>query len=131
MSKNQVPFNFLKKKDGLAKDGDEDGQLQLQTHHRDGKQAQARVAAMKAEEKAETITPLIAYCSSVAFALAYISFSQGGVPTDIFIIADVIGTLLIPAVIAFFITLFSTVKFHTAFFWVTVILLPLAAIGNR
>ena len=118
--------------DGLTKSWDEDGQLQLETHHKDGKQAHLRgseVSALKAEEKAETITPLIAYCSSVAIALAYLSF-RGGFSADIYIIADVFGVLLLPAFIAIIITLFSTIKFHTAFFWVAVIFIPLSALGH-
>ena len=102
--------------DGLTKSWDEDGQLQLKVEE-------------KAEEKAETITPLIAYCSSVAIALAYLSF-RGGFSADIYIIADVFGVLLLPAFIAIIITLFSTIKFHTAFFWVAVIFIPLSALGH-
>ena len=118
--------------DGILKRWYENGQLKTEANYKNGKQAHLRgseVSALKAEEKAETITPLIAYCSSVAVALAYLSF-MGGFSTDIYIIASVLGVLLFPAVIAFFITLFSTIKFHTAFFWVTVILIPLSALGT-
>ena len=121
--------------DGLSKTWDENGQLKTEANYKDGKQAHLRgseVSALKAEEKAELITPLIAYCSSVAIALFYISAMTDIQLTKDFasVIGGAIGVLLLPAVIAFFITLFSTIKFHTAFFWVTVILIPLSALGT-